>query len=321
MPEPTEGPSEIDLRLLAAEIEAEVRARRAAGEYPPSMERELDELFARFAPPEVSTDFGAALEKAEDLVLIEPIIPTASQKPVLGVVKKVVAKLIAFYHAWLGQQISSLAISITNALRLLGDRVRFLEQTQGDVARARAAGTRIAAVRDDAVWAGAVVDALKGATGRIAVIECGDGALLEPIVAAGFDAYGVESRSELADAARQKGLEVRFDAGAAHLQAVANNALDGIVLRAIVERAPLGELLEMLDAAAERVRPGGRIAVCSIRREAWGTGATVVEADILPGRPLQPQTWAALLADAGFTDVNVVDAGTDAYVVRATRSL
>lgn len=320
MPEPTEGPSEIDLRQLAAEIEAEVRARRAAGEYPPGMERELDKLFARFAPPEVSTDFGAALEKAEDLVLIEPIIPTASQKPVLGIVKKVVAKLIAFYHAWLGQQISALAVAITNVLRLVGDRVTDLEHTQGDVARARSAGARIPAVRDDAVWARAVVDALKGCTGRIAIVECGDGALLQSVVTAGFDAYGVESRAELADAAQQKGLEVRVDAGAAHLQAVAKDALEGIVLRAIVERAPLGELLELVDAGAERLRVGGRIAVCSIRREAWGTGATVVEADVLPGRPLQPQSWEALLVESGFTDVNVVDAGADAYVVSATRS-
>ena len=206
MPEPTESPSEIDLAHLATEIEAEVRARRAAGEYPAGMERELDQLFARFAPPEVSTDFGAALEKAEDLVLIEPIIPTASQKPVLGVVKKVVAKLIAFYHAWLGQQISGLAVAITNALRLLGDRVRDLEETQGDVVRARTAGARIAAIRDDSVWAAGVVSALKGCSGRIAIVECGDGALLQSVVAAGFDAYGVESRAELAEAAHEKGL-------------------------------------------------------------------------------------------------------------------
>ena len=104
------------------------------------------------------------------------------------------------------------------------------------------------------------------------------------------------------------------------MQAVGKGALDAIVLRAIVERMPLGELLEVLDAAADCVRAGGHIAVCSIRREAWGTGATVVEADILPGRPLQPQSWEALLLEGGFTDVNIVDAGADAYVVSATRS-
>jgi hypothetical protein len=320
-PEPTEGPSGIDLHQLAAEIEAEVRARRAAGEYPPGMERELDQLFARFAPPEVSTDFGAALEKAEDQVLIEPIIPTESQKPGLGFVKKVIAKLIGFYHAWLGQQISGLAVAITNALRLLGDRVAALEYTEGDLARARSAGERVPAVRDDAVWANAVVDALKGSTGRIAVVECGDGTLLQAVVGSGFDAYGVESRAELADAAQQKGLEVRLDAGYAHLHAVAEDALDAVVLRALVERAPLGEVLELIDCAAKSVRPGGRIVVCSIRREAWGTGTTVVEADVLPGRPLQPESWKALLAESGFTDANVVDTGTDAFVVGATRSV
>ena len=99
---------DIDFHKLAAEIEAEVRARRAAGEYPPGFERELDRMFDRFAPPEVSNDFDAALERAEDQVIVEPIIPVASRSPVLGVVKRVMSKLIGWYHVWLTQQISAL---------------------------------------------------------------------------------------------------------------------------------------------------------------------------------------------------------------------
>ncbi|MDP9332822.1 MAG: hypothetical protein M3Q30_05890, partial [Actinomycetota bacterium] len=72
----------VDIHKLAAEIEAEVRARRAAGEYPPGFERELDRLFDRFAPAEVSNDFDAALERSEDLVIVDPVIPIASRSPV-----------------------------------------------------------------------------------------------------------------------------------------------------------------------------------------------------------------------------------------------
>ena len=249
----------VDIHKLAAEIEAEVRARRAAGEYPPGFERELDQLFDRFAPPEVSNDFDAALERAEDLVIVDPVIPVASNSPVLGIVKRVMSKLIGWYHVWVAQQISGLATAINTALRLLGGRVDELEHNLADVSRTRAIGARIAALRDDTAWESHVTDALRGCSGRVALIECGDGALLAALTSAGVDAYGVEPRAAVADVALGRGLEVRIDDGAAHLHAVGAGALGGLVLRGLVERAPLGDLLLLIDAAAAQAR-GGRTA-------------------------------------------------------------
>jgi hypothetical protein len=310
----------VDIHKLAAEIEAEVRARRAAGEYPPGFERELDRLFDRFAPPEVSNDFDAALERAEDLVIVDPVIPVASNSPVLGVVKRVMSRLIGWYHVWVAQQISALATAINTALRLLGGRVVELEHATGDIARARGVGARIAAVRDDSAWETPVTNALRGCAGRVAVVECGDGGLLFSLVSAGLDAYGVEPRSSVADIALGRGLEVRVDDGAAHLHAVGAAALGGLVLRGLVERAPLCELLLLIDAAAAKLAPGGRLVVCSLRREVWGREGTAAEADLVAGHPLHPDTWEAVLPDLGFADVQVHAAGTDAYVVTAARA-
>jgi SAM-dependent methyltransferase len=313
-------PTAVDITKLAAEIEAEVRARRASGEYPPGFERELDALFARFAPPEVSTDFDAALEKAEDLVQVDPVVPVASNNPVLGVVKKVVSKLIGWYHVWIAQQITAIAVAINNALRLLGKKVADLEHITGDQARARTIGARLPAERDDAVWTTQVVGALRGCAGRIAVVECGRGELLGALDAAGLDAYGVEPHASAADDALSRGLEVRIDAGAAHLESIAPGAVAAIVLRGVVERAALGEVLLLVDSAAVRLAPGGRLIVCSLRREAWGQGFTAAEADLTPGHPLHPDTWAVILPEQGFGDVRVQDAGDTAYVVEATRA-
>jgi hypothetical protein len=310
----------VDVHKLAAEIEAEVRARRAAGEYPPGFERELDRLFDRFAPPEVSNDFDAALERAEDLVIVDPVIPVASRSPILGAVKRIMSKLLGWYHVWLAQQISALATAINTALRLLGGRVVDLEHVTGDIARARGVGARIAARRDDGVWQAPVTDALHGCTGRIALVECGDGVLLGSLVSAGLDAYGVEPRASFADAALARGLEVRIDDGAAHLHAVGAAALGGLVLRGLVERAALGELLLLVDAAAAKLAPGGRLVVCSLQRHAWGRDATAAEADLVAGHPLHPDTWNAVLPEQGFVDVQVHAAGADAYVVTATRA-
>lgn len=308
----------VDIHELAAEIEAEVRARRAAGEYPPGFERELDRLFDQFAPPEVSNDFEAALERAEDLVIVDPVIPVASRHPVLGAIKRVIAKVIGWYHVWLAQQISALATAINTALRLLGARVVELEHVTADVTRARGAGSRLPAVRDDAAWTEAVVASLRGCAGRVAVVECGDGALLSAVAASGVDSYGVEPRAAIADAALARGLEVRIDDGAAHLHAVGAAALGGLVLRGLVERAPLGELLLLVDVAAAKLAPGGRLVVCSMTREAWGHDATAAEADLVAGRPLHPDTWRVVLTEQGFTDVGVQTAGAGAFVVKAT---
>jgi hypothetical protein len=309
----------VDIHKLAAEIEAEVRARRAAGDYPPGFERELDRLFDRFAPPEVSNDFDAALERAEDLVIVDPVLPVKSRNPAVGVVKRVVAKLVGWYHVWLAQQISALATAINTALRLVGARVTELEHATGDVARARGVGARAPAIRPDDAWSTTVVDALRGCSGRVALVECGDGALLQALADAGLDAYGVEPRAAAADAALARGLEVRIDDGSAHLHAVAPGALAALVLRGVVERVTLGELLLLVDAGAAKLGVGGRLVVCSLHRDEWGTGATAAEADLVPGRPLHPETWRTVLPEQGFTDVSVLDAGAGAYVVTATR--
>jgi SAM-dependent methyltransferase len=150
-------------------------------------------------------------------------------------------------------------------------------------------------------------------------LECGSGELLAALADAGLHVYGVEPRSALADEALGRGMEVRIDDGLAHLEAVADGALAGVVLRGLVERASLGSLALVLDAVAARLEPAGRLVVCSLTKDAWGHGDTAAESDLVAGQPLHPETWKVLLAEDGFADVRVVPAGADAYVVSATR--
>jgi hypothetical protein len=314
-----DGESGIDLQQVRREIEAEVRARRARGEYPPGFERDMDALFDRFAPPEVTEDFETALTRAEENVAVDPVIPTASRNPAFGAVKKIIAKLIGWYHVWLAQRLTGFGAMLTNALRLLGRRVDELEDVTRHAARARATGHTVLPRRDDAVWTPAVIDALRSCEGRIAVIECGNGTLIDTLLAAGIDAYGVEPRADIAEDAIERGLEVRIDDGREHLAHVAEHSLDAVVLRGIVEGTPVGELLGILDLAAAGVRDGGRLVVCSLTVDAWGDGATAVEADLSAGRPLHPETWEVLLPQQGFDKVSTQLVAGGAYVVVALR--
>ncbi len=70
------------LDRVRREIDDEVRRRRAAGDFPPSYERRLDELFARFTPTGAADDhFTEALKLADRSAYFDievPIGPSAS---------------------------------------------------------------------------------------------------------------------------------------------------------------------------------------------------------------------------------------------------
>ena len=301
----------IDMVQVRNEVAAEVRARRAAGEYPPAFERELDALFARFAPAEVTENLADALERSEDAAGIDPEIPVASNNPAFGLVKRVMARLLGWYHQFVAQQVTGLGVAVNNVLRSLVEKVTDLESLTGDLERARLEVARIEPERDDELWRADVVDALAEVQGRVAVLEAGDCALLSAICERGVDAYGVDPRVDSVDAARRRGVDVRLDDVTGHLQAVAPGDLAGVVLRACVERLAAGELLQLLDLATRALRAGGRCIVVSATPQAWGSSRSRVEADLARGRPLHPETWVRLLEAQGYDGVDVRTLGDE----------
>lgn len=311
----------IDMQQLLREIDQEVEARRAAGDFPPGMERDLDLIFARFAPASTSTDdLDALLEQAERGAFVDVDVPTASNMPAVGVVKKALRKLMAWYLRYLAQQVSVFASSTVGALKLLGKRVVALEAvTPGADPAVLDAARRVATTPDVSAHEAAIVEHVRAAGGRVLVAECGDGALLRHLVEAGVDAYGCEPRAEVADAASLTGLEVRADDVLDHLRAVDHEALAGLVLAGVVDRLPVGSQLALADLASSVVRAGGRLALVGTDPEAWGRSTSVVEADLAPGKPLHAETWAHVLGDRGFGDVARHD-GSPHFLVTAVRA-
>jgi SAM-dependent methyltransferase len=300
----------LDLDRLRHEIDAEVRARRASGAYPPGFERELDAVFARYAPPSASDDVEAVTDQAEEAAGIDLAIPTASEKRGGVVVKRLLAKIFGWYHAFLVQQVVNFAGAVVNALRVLGHHVEALEAATGHATRAHDEASRLPAPPTDAEWTGAVVDALRGIDdrprdGRVLVAECGAGDLLAALGAAGIDAYGVEPRLAEADAAAARGLEVRADDLVTHLRSVNTDELAAVVLVGVVDRAAAGELLELVDLVVDRLRADATVVVVSSGPTAPVRGPQAVAADLAPGRPVHPETWSYLLDAHGFETVAV----------------
>jgi len=77
------------LARVLSEIEAEVRAKRASGELPARVERELDELFLEFSPsPGARPGLHDALRMVDAATFIDPVVPVGSAKSGGAVVKK-----------------------------------------------------------------------------------------------------------------------------------------------------------------------------------------------------------------------------------------
>jgi hypothetical protein len=285
------------------------------------MERDLDLIFARFAPATTSTDdLDALLEQADRGAFVDVDVPTGSRLPAVGVVKKLLRKLMSWYLRYVAQQVSVFAASVVGALKLIGRRIEALEAaTPGADPAVREASRRASTAPDLLPVADVILDVLDGVSGRVLVAECGDGALVRRLVDAGIDAYGCEHRLALAEAAALTGLDVRSDDVVDHLRAVDHEALAALVLSGVVDRVPVGAQLALADLAARVLATGGRLAVVGTSPDAWGRTTSVVDADLAPGKPLHAETWAHLLTERGFDGVEQ-HAGAPTYVVTAVRT-
>jgi hypothetical protein len=306
------GGPPVDLRLVLAEIDQEVKEKRNSGALPADFEQDLDRSFARFAPVDAVTgDFSTLLSKLEDSTMIDTKAPTDSGRPGMARFKTVVAKAIDWDLRHLSSQVSGLAHALTRALGMLGDRVDDLERDapsalEGALIDIGPGPARAALPPGD--WPPVILAALDGVEGRVVHTECGAGELVAALRAGGIDVYGVEPDGRLVLDAPVDVADVRHDTARDHLRLLPLGALGGVVLSSCVDRLPPAAILELVDLARSRLRAGGRLVVLSHHPRTWGTDATagvVVAADLSGGRPLHPATWQAVLEAKGFTGVEV----------------
>jgi hypothetical protein len=208
---------------------------------------------------------------------------------------------------WVTEQINQFATATSRTLRVLDDRMRALED-DFDTQRVPASPVLETgwAHGPGAWWVEPVLASLRGQGGRIVHAAAGDGWLVRRMAAAGLDAYGVEPREGRIDRAEVEGLDLREEPVLEHLRAVAPDGLGALVLTGVVDGMSPAERDAVVTLAAHMVAPGGRLIIHSLSAAAWDSNDAPVEADLAPGRPLRPSTWAALLGRVGFR-VDVVE--------------
>ncbi len=290
------------LAQVMAEIAEEVRLRRASGDLPPKLERELDELFLAHSPVAGrGGDLGDALRMVDAATFIDPVVPVESERAAGAVVKKGMRSLLLWYVGWLTHQMSQSASAVSRALHIVDDRLQELErQVEGQRVPAAGVVEFPGTQRADAWWVEPATDAVAKASGRVLHAACGDGWLVRRIIAAGADAYGVDPRSHLVDGATLGTLDLRGEPVGEHLRAVAAAGLGAMVLSATVDGMAAAERNQLLTTIGTRLAPGGTLVVHSVSRQAWEAADAPPEADLAPGRPLRPEAWCSLLEQGGY---------------------
>jgi len=296
------------LDRVRREIEDEVRARRAAGDFPPSFERKLDELFARFTPTGSADDqFTEALKLADRSAYFDIKAPIGSRRTAKGAARYVLWQAEAWFFNYVVTQLNHFSASVMRVLHLLDERLSELEGQLALAVPPTAGEEVLTPGADVAPFLELLTGRLHGARGRVLHAECGDGTVLRALGAAGIDAYGIDPGTVEADAAAAAGLDVRRDEVLGHLGAVATESLGGLVLSGCIDRMARAERRRLVQAAELALAPGGTIAVVGVAPAAWAAAAGEVAADLAADRPFHAATWAHLLGATGFVAVEVVD--------------
>ncbi len=322
MAEPTVTDPQAYVAQVMAEIAEEVRLRRASGDLPPKLERELDELFLAHSPVAGrGGDLTDALRMVDAATFIDPVVPVDSNRAAGAAVKKGMRSLLLWYIGWVAHQVSQFASAVSRTLHIVDGRLKELER-QVEVQRVPAAGVvEFPEVHGaEAWWVAPAVTAVANAPGRILNAACGDGWLVRQIGAAGGDAYGVDPRTSEIASGLLLGSDLRDESVFEHLRAVAQAGLAAIVLSATVEGLSGGEREHLLTLIATRLAPGGTLVIHSVTRQLWEGADAPVEADLAPGRPLRADTWCHLLEQRGYrTSAQPGPGGTD-FLVTAVRA-
>jgi hypothetical protein len=302
------------LAEVMADIDAEVRRRRASGDLPVGLEQELDELFLEFSP--VGLHGKARLRETLSLVdrsaYVDIAVPVASQKMVGTYVKRLIRKSMGWYIGFIVHQIVKFAWSVSRMLHVVVDHVEDLEAAV-EVQRTPPLPTSVVPATDPGHtwWANDAVAAVSTVKGRVLHADCGTGSLLDALVAAGTDAYGVDPTESVAEAPVARGLDVRGESLLDHLDVVADDALGGLVVTGSVEWLHPNERDRLVRLVSSRLAVDGVLVLHSATPESWLGSTSPVISDLAPGRPLHAETWSRLLGDQGFRVDGVTYGGVD----------
>ena len=149
------------------------------------------------------------------------------------------------------------------------------------------------------------VDRFTGVDGVIADLGCGRGEFLDLLAEAGHRVVGVEINAADVEECRRRGHAAVVSDLFAWLREQPAASLGGIFLAQVIEHLAPPQWQQLVDLAATRLAPGGRLVVETINPESLYALARAYVADPTHIRPVHPGLLEFLARRAGFFPVEV----------------
>ena len=136
-------------------------------------------------------------------------------------------------------------------------------------------------------------------------IGCGRGEFLRLLGERGIGARGLDLNHEMVEVCRAKGFNATEGDALGYLQSLPDGSLDGLFAAQVIEHLQPNYLLQLIDVAYDKLRPGSKIVLETINPSCWFAFCESYIRDITHVRPIHPDTLRYLLLASGFQDIEV----------------
>ena len=136
-------------------------------------------------------------------------------------------------------------------------------------------------------------------------IGCGRGEFLRLLGERGIGARGLDLNHEMVEVCRAKGFNATEGDALGYLQSLPDGSLDGLFAAQVIEHLQPNYLLQLIDVAYDKLRPGSKIVLETINPSCWFAFFESYIRDITHVRPIHPDTLRYLLLASGCQDIEV----------------
>jgi 2-polyprenyl-3-methyl-5-hydroxy-6-metoxy-1,4-benzoquinol methylase len=136
-------------------------------------------------------------------------------------------------------------------------------------------------------------------------VGCGRGEFLELLRDQGITARGIDVNPAMVDVCCAQGLDAVTADALTYLRGLPDGSLGGLFAAQVVEHLEPRYLMQLLDAAFDKLRPGAPIVLETINPACWFAFFESYIRDLTHVRPVHPDTLKYLLIATGFQHVEI----------------
>src|SRR5258705_4337258 len=141
--------------------------------------------------------------------------------------------------------------------------------------------------------------------GDVLDVGCGRGEFLALLREHGVSARGIDINPAMVEVCLGKGLQAETTDAVAYLRGLPDGSLGGLFAAQVVEHLEPRYLMQLLDAAFDKLRPGAPIVLETINPACWFAFFESYIRDLTHVRPVHPDTLKYLLIATGFQHVEI----------------